>query len=51
MFWYYYRDEPDATFANSETFKFQVKIAGKTPAGGNTMDVKVAVPLKYLGKF
>ena len=29
------------TLANSESFKFKVKIAGKTPAGGNTKNVKL----------
>ena len=36
------------TLANSESFKSKVKIAGKTPAGGNTKNVKLIVPLKYL---
>ena len=28
-----------------------MKIAGKTPATGNTEDVKIAVPLKFLSNF
>ena len=28
-----------------------VKITGNTPAGGNTKDVKIIVPLKYLCNF
>ena len=37
-----------ATLPNYESFKFKVKITGKAPADGNTKDVKIAVPLKYL---
>ena len=32
-------------------FKFNVKITEKNPAAGNTKDVKIAVPLKYLSNF
>ena len=32
-------------------FKSKVKIAGNAPAGGNTKDVKIIVPLKYLRNF
>ena len=28
-----------------------MRITGKTPAAGNTDDVKIAVPLKYLSNF
>ena len=28
--WQYYRDEPNNNLANSESFKFKVKITGKT---------------------
>ena len=28
-----------------------MKIAGKTPATGNTKDVKIAAPLKFLSNF
>ena len=27
------------------------KITGKTPAAGNTKDIEIAVPLKYLSNF
>ena len=37
--------------ANSESFKSKVKITGKTPAAGNTKDVEIIVPLKYLSNF
>ena len=46
--WQYYKDEPNENLANSESFKSKVKITGNTPAGGNTKDVKIIVPLKYL---
>ena len=39
------------TLANSESFKSKPKIAGKTPAGGNTKNVKLIVPLKYLSNL
>ena len=33
------------------SFKFKVKIKGKTPDNGNTKDVEIIVPLKYLSNF
>ena len=36
---------------NSESFKFKVKITGKSPATGNTKDVKITVTFKYLSNF
>ena len=49
--WHYYKDYPNDNPANSESFKFKVKITGKTPAAGNTKDVEIIVPLKYLTNF
>ena len=49
--WQYYKDVPNDNLANSESFKSKVKITGSTPAGGNTKDVKIIVPLKYLSNF
>ena len=49
--WQYYKDEPNDNLANSEPFKYKAKITRSTPAGGNTKDVKVIVPLKYLSSF
>ena len=46
--WQYYKDEPNDNLANSKSFKSKVKITGSTPAGGNTKDLKLIVPLKYL---
>ena len=37
--------------ANSESFKSKVKMTGNTPAGDNTKDVKIIIPLKYLRNF
>ena len=47
----YYKDEPNNNLADSESFKSKVKITGKTPAAGNTKDVEIIVPLKYLSNF
>ena len=47
----YYKDEPNDNIADSESFKSKVKITGKTPADGNTKDVEIIVPLKYLSNF
>ena len=49
--WQYYKDEPKDNIADSESFKYEVKITGKTPEDGNTKDVEVIVPLKYLVNF
>ena len=49
--WQYYRDEPNNNLADSESFKFKVKITGKTPAVDNEKDVEIMVPLKYLSNF
>ena len=35
----------------SESFKSKIKITGKTTPAGNTKDVEIIVPLKYLSKF
>ena len=49
--WQYYRDEPNDNLANTESFKFKVKVTGKTPAADNEKDVEIMVPLKYLSNF
>ena len=49
--WQCYKDEPNDNLADSESFKSKVKITGKTPAAGNTKDVEIIVPLKYLSNF
>ena len=49
--WQYYIDDPNDNIAQSESFKYKMKITGKTTVGSNTKDVKIAVPLKYLNNF
>ena len=49
--WQYYRDEPNNNLADSESFKFKVRITGKTPNDDNEKDVEIMVPLKYLSNF
>ena len=49
--WQYYKDIPNDNLARSESFKYKVKITGKTPNNGNTKDVEIIVPLKYLSNF
>ena len=49
--WQHYEDDPNDNTANSESFKSKVKITGKTPSNGNTKDVEIIVPLKYLSNF
>ena len=51
ILWQYYRDEPNDNLANSESFKFKVKITGKNPAAHNDKNVEIMVPLKYLSNF
>ena len=49
--WQYYRDDPHENIVHSESFKFKINITWKTPFGGNTKDLKIAVSLKYLCNF
>ena len=49
--WQYYKDDPNNNIADSESFKFKLKITGKTPDDGNKKDVEITVPLKYLSNF
>ena len=49
--WQYYRDEPNNNLVDSESFKFEIRITGSTPADGNTKAVEIIVPLKYLSNF
>ena len=43
--------EPNDNLTDSESFKSKIKITGNTPADGNTKDVEIIVPLKYLSNF
>ena len=49
--WRYYRDDPNDNITRSQPLKYKTKITGKTLAAGNTNDVKIAVPLKYLSNL
>ena len=49
--WQYYKDDPDDNLTDSESFKSKVKMTENTPAAGNTKDVEIIVPLKYLSNF
>ena len=49
--WQYYKDDPNESLANSESFKSEVKITGKSPNNGNSKDVEIIVPLKYSSNF
>ena len=49
--WQYYKDDPNDNLEDSESFKYKVKITGKTPNNDNTKDVEIMVPLKYLSNF
>ena len=47
----YYKDDSNDNIANSESFKCKIKITGNIPADGNTKDVQIIVPSKYLSNF
>ena len=49
--WQYYRDDQNDNITQFESFKYNIKITGNTPAAGNTKDVKTAVLSKYLTIF
>ena len=49
--WQYYKDDPNDNITQSEAFKSKIKKTGKSPVAGNTKDVKIVVPLKYLSNF
>ena len=49
--WQYYKDDPNDNLVRSESFKSKIKITGKTPAAGNTKNVEIMAPLKYLSNF
>ena len=46
-----YRNDSNNNIAESELFKYKIKITGNTPTAGSTKDVKLAVPLKYLSNY
>ena len=51
ILWQYYNYEPSDDMEDYKLFSSKVKITGKTPNDGNTKDVEIIVPLKYLSNF
>ena len=49
--WQYYRDEANDNLTDSESFKSKIKITMNTPDAGNTKNVEIIVPLKFLRNF
>ena len=49
--WQYYKDDLNDNIAQSESFKSKIKVTGKSPEAGNTKDVEIILPLKYLSNF
>ena len=47
----FYKDDSNDNIKHSESFKYKIKITGKTPAAWKTKDIKIAVPLKFLSNF
>ena len=47
----YFKDVPNDNLTDSKSFKYKVKITGKTPNNGNTKDLEIIVPLRYLSNF
>ena len=51
--WNYYTDEPSNPLSsNSESFKYQTSIVGKTPQNNDSItNETVVIPLKHLSNF
>ena len=49
--WQYYKDDPNDNVTQSESFKCEIEITGKTTPAVNTKDVEIIAPLKYLCHF
>ena len=41
--WQYYGDNLNDNIEDSESFKFKIKITGRTPAAGNTKDIEMSL--------
>ena len=41
--WECYKNDPNDNIENSESFKYKIKITGKTPNNGNTKDIEIIV--------
>ena len=44
--WHYHKDDLNNNITASELFRFNVRITRAIPAGGNTKDVEIALPLE-----
>ena len=51
ILWYRRDESHDAAIGNSKSFIPKMRITGKNPTVGNTKDVEIAIPLKYLSNF
>ena len=49
--WKYCKGKPNDNLEDPESFKSKMKITRNTPADGNTKDLEIIVPLKYLSTF
>ena len=49
--WQYQKDQPSDNLTDSESFNSKIKIKGNTVNNGNTKDVEIIVPRKYLSNF
>ena len=49
--WQYYKDVLNDNITEFESLKSKIKITGKTSDDGNTKNVEIIVPLKYLNDF
>ena len=49
--WQFNRDKSNDNLTDSESFKFKIKILGKTQNNGNEKDVEIIIPLKQLSNF
>ena len=48
--WQYYRDNPNNPITEFKSFKYKIKITGKTLATGNTKDINSST-IKILKQF
>ena len=46
--WQHYRDEPNASLADSESFKSRIKITGNTPNDGNRKNVEITSTINII---
>ena len=49
--WQYHKDDPNDNIIDSESFNFKARITRTAPADGNTKDVEIVIPLKYVNNF